>query len=142
MTVEYSTLSAEPGRIRVRRGPIQRLLEEPVEVVDQVTLEEGIEFILQSPKNAQRAVVAPSDSASLAVAAKLPRALLTPDELEALRSRIAIADLPKNPNFDRFSDAQRIQQADLQRSRNEVRSSAIAGVVFIVIIAVFAALTR
>ncbi|HAP77358.1 MAG TPA: hypothetical protein DCR14_14905 [Acidimicrobiaceae bacterium] len=113
-----------------------------MEVVDQVTLEEGIEFILQSPKNAQRAVVAPSDSASLAVAAKLPRALLAPDELEALRSRIAIADLPKNPNFDRFSDAQRIQQADLQRSRNEVRSSAIAGVVFIVIIAVFAALTR
>lgn len=142
MDVEYSTLSVEPSRVRVRRGNLHRLLEGPVEIVDEVVVDGGLEVVLRCPNNAQRAVVADSDAESLAVVAALPRADVDPAELAAIRSRIAVAALPKDPAFEQFTDAQRRQQADLQRQRQDVRTNSIAVVVFMVVIAVFAALAR
>lgn len=142
MDVEYSTLSVEPDRIRVKRGNLHRLLEGRVEIVDEVVVDGGLEVVLRCPSNAQRAVVADSDAESLAVVAALPRADVDPAELAAIRSRIAVAALPKNPAFEQFTDAQRRQQADLQRQRQDIRTNSIAALVFMVVIAVFAALKR
>jgi hypothetical protein len=142
MDVEYSTLSVEPARLRVKRGTIQRLLDEPVEVVDEVVVEGGLEVVLRCPNNALRAVVADSDAGSLAVVASLPRADADPAEVAAIKSRIAVAALPKNPAFERFSDEQRRQQAGLERYRREVRTNAIAAAVFMVVAVVIVALTR
>ena len=142
MDVEYSTLSVEPSRLRVRRGTVQRLLEGTVEVVDEVMLDAGLELVLRSPNNAQRVVLADSDAPSLAIAAALQRAHLEPAEVAAIRSRIAVAELPKNPAFEQFTDAQRRQQAGLHQYRQDVRTNSIAAAVFIVLIALTVALTR
>lgn len=142
MDLEYSTLSVEPARLRVKRGTVHRLLEEPVEVVEAVMVEGGLEVVLRSPHNALLALVADSDAASLAVVEALPRAEADPAEVAAIRSRITVAALPKNPDFEQFSDAQRRQHAELDHYRQDVRTNSIAAVVFIVLVAVVVALTR
>lgn len=142
MEVEFSTLRIEPGRVRVRRATLQRLLEDPVELVDQVAIDGGVEMILRSRTILMRAVVSDSDVESLTVAAGLARPALDPAELADVRIRLEAAAQSRVPAVERFSDAQQRQQAKLAEYRRRIRANTLRVAIFVVILAVIASLAR
>jgi hypothetical protein len=142
MDTEFSSLRIEPGRIRVARGTNQRLMADPVEVVEESPVDGGREVVLRSPANAVRVFIADDDADSLAVLAGLPHGEMDPAAVAALKGRIEVAATPLNPEFDRFSDAQIRQQAKVRRYNQRVRTNTLAVAALLLIAAIIAALAR
>jgi hypothetical protein len=116
MNAEFSSLKTEPERIRITCGFKQRLLYEPIELVDDQPAEGGREIILRSRANLARFVVADTDEDSLAIAGRLERVNLDADELQELKDRITIASKPLDPDAVHFSDEMIRRQRDSRRS--------------------------